>query len=178
MRNTKLSILLPALTAILAITPFLVECFRNERASGEMQDAIKSHDIDKVSSIISAHPRCVNVKKDLSPYWLILISQAPSPTYPLQAAARHHDFEIIQLLLNSGADVNAAGRFGDSSKTPLIMNAASKCDDRELVYRIAVLLLKYGADKKHTDFKGKTAYDYAIEYGDERLAELLKPIET
>ena len=40
------------------------------------------------------------------------------------------------------------------------------------------ITLKYGADKKHTDFKGKTAYDYAIEYGDERLAELLKPIET
>lgn len=50
--------------------------------------------------------------------------------------------------------------------------------DSEYCDKTVELLIDYGADLSAVDDSGKTAYDRAVELGYERLAELLKPIET
>lgn len=46
---------------------------------------------------------------------------------------------------------------------------------RDSTPEMVQLLLDYGADKSMKCSDGKTAYDYAVEFGKEQIAELLKP---
>ena len=71
-----------------------------------------------------------------------------------------------QMLLENGADVNTKDDWGS---TPL-MNAVYSEAGIETVQ----LLLENGADPTLKDSEGKTAYDYAVEYRDAELRDLLK----
>lgn len=64
--------------------------------------------------------------------------------------------EIIRLLIDSGADVNAVTHFGD---TPL-MNAAQSGNTDAVK-----LLLEHGADAKMKNIRNKTALDIAVSSG-------------
>ena len=46
---------------------------------------------------------------------------------------------------------------------------------RDSTPEMVQFLLDYGADKSMKCSDGKTAYDYAVEFGKEQIAELLKP---
>ena len=85
------------------------------------------------------------------------------------AALRLHD-EVIELLLDAGADIEAIGRGGKNSGTPLMM-AAKKFGGTETM----ALLLSRGAAINGTDQYGRTALMIAAKHGRaENLAFLLE----
>ena len=87
------------------------------------------------------------------------------------ASERHP--EIVQLLINAGADVNArVVRPGSPhlGGTPLHWCARQKDDCAEVIE----VLLKNGGDPTLTDAFGKTALQYAEEGGHARVAEVLR----
>lgn len=117
---------------------------------------------------------------------------------PLMKAASDNDIELMEKLLQEGADINEKDSEGSTAlhwavfdgqyeaakfllekgadpntvdvygSTPLI--TAVFMEDAELV----ALLLEYGADTSYVDSDGYTAYDYAVEYKNEEIIELLK----
>ena len=83
----------------------------------------------------------------------------------MQQSVTYDRIEIVTFLLDEGyCDVN--DRFG--SMTALMF--AAQDSSKEMVE----LLLSYGADTKLVSEDGKTAYDYAVEFGEEGIADLLK----
>lgn len=91
---------------------------------------------------------------------------------PLHWASEHAP-QTVKLLLGRGANVNSRNLKADSEfygMTPLIMNATQKDDCAE----VTELLLQAGADLGAVDAKGKTALDYAEEYGHRQIAGILR----
>jgi ankyrin repeat protein len=91
---------------------------------------------------------------------------------PLHWASEHAP-AAVRVLLDRGADVNSRNRKTDSEffgMTPLIMNATQKDDCSE----VTELLISAGADLTAVDAKGKTAFDYAQEYGLTRIQGVLR----
>ncbi|WP_262381011.1 M48 family metallopeptidase [Bacillus infantis] len=118
---------------------------------------------------------------------------------PLMEAAETNDLASIENQIGNGADINAADSEGSTAlhwavysgqadaarllaehgadpntvdaydTTPLM--SAVFADDASM----AELLLEYGADPLYTDAEGLTAYDYAQEYGNPEVLEVLKP---
>jgi ankyrin repeat protein len=91
---------------------------------------------------------------------------------PLHWASEHAP-AAVRVLLARGANVDSRNIKADSDffgVTPLIMNATQRNDCSE----VTELLLAAGADIAATDAKGKTALDYATEYGLTKIAEVLQ----
>lgn len=96
---------------------------------------------------------------------------------PLVERAVFRDTASVRLLLEAGADANAADNF---KLTPLV--AAVSCDEVdwweedevEDNTEIVRMLLAAGADRHACDNEGKTALDYAIEEEDKQMQALLK----
>jgi Zn-dependent protease with chaperone function len=84
----------------------------------------------------------------------------------LQYAVTWANLEAAQMLLENGAEVNTKDDWGS---TPL-MNAVHNESETEMVQ----LLLDNGADPTLKDSEGYTAYDYAVEYKNAELRDLLK----
>ena len=87
---------------------------------------------------------------------------------PLHFATQSGHREIIKLLLDNNADVNAKG--GPHGITCLY--AASELGHVEIVE----LLLSYKADVHATDDENLTPYAIAQRKGNQRIAEILKPL--
>ena len=84
----------------------------------------------------------------------------------LQDSVSFDRVEIVNLLLDEGyCDVN------NTSAGMTALMFAARDSNNEMID----LLLAYGADKTILSDEGKTAYDYAIEYGHTEIAEMLKP---
>jgi ankyrin repeat protein len=78
------------------------------------------------------------------------------------------DPEIVRLLLDHGAEINAQGLWDGDGQTALII--AASCGDEAIVR----LLMDRKADLWVRDKKGKTALDRAEEYGHTKVAAILK----
>ena len=83
----------------------------------------------------------------------------------LQHSVMNDRIEIVTFLL----DENYCSVDDDSVGMTALMFAA-----RDSTPEMVQLLLDYGADKYHKDPNGKTAYDYAVDFGESGVAELLK----
>jgi len=91
---------------------------------------------------------------------------------PLHWASEHAP-STVELLLRRGANVHSRNMKEDSEfygMTPLIMNATQKNDCAE----VTELLLQAGADIGAVDGRGRTALDYAVEYGLHRIEAILR----
>ncbi len=82
---------------------------------------------------------------------------------PLMAAARSGNVETARILIENGADVNAADYCG---KTVLMYAGQEDCNG------MTELLIEHGADINAVDNFGQTAYDHA-EYFDSRAVMLV-----
>lgn len=83
----------------------------------------------------------------------------------MQQSVTYDRIEIVTFLLDEGyCDVN--DRLG--SMTALMLAA------RDSTVEMVELLLTCGADTELVSDDGKTAYDYAVEFGEEGIADLLK----
>lgn len=113
--------------------------------------ALSSKKVDLVKAMLACKPE---LNKKSNEGW-----------YPLHTAAYYGPAEVVDLLVKSGADVNAIGNF--DGWTPLQMAIGAHKDGIPMVKA----LLANGADKKIKSASGKTAYDMAKE--DPELKELL-----
>ncbi len=86
----------------------------------------------------------------------------------LEAAATNNTLVLKYLLEEKGFDVN----YSDTSKMTALMLSVYWEDANEDTIKI---LLENGANISLKDENGKSAYDYAIQNGNEEFAELLKP---
>ncbi|KAF8486727.1 hypothetical protein F5888DRAFT_1624592 [Russula emetica] len=86
---------------------------------------------------------------------------------PLHSAAYYGDLEMVQVLLDYGADVNSKNR---GRSTPL--DYASLNGHRDDA-RVAQLLIAHRADPKTQGVKGNTPLHYASEYGRIEIVRLL-----
>lgn len=85
----------------------------------------------------------------------------------LQHSVSNDRIKIVKLLLDQKyCNVNDTEETGMTA----LMFAA-----RDSTPEMVQFLLDYGADKSMKCSDGKTAYDYAVEFGNEQIAELLKP---
>lgn len=86
-------------------------------------------------------------------------------TTALHWAVYYGSYEAVEFLLTQGADPNTVDMY---ESTPL-MNAVF-AEDIQLVK----LLIEYGADVSYTDSEGNSAYDYAVDYGNDELIAVLE----
>lgn len=94
---------------------------------------------------------------------------------PLIVAAFNQHLTIVEMLLERGANPNAAGTKGTTvlmyAKTPLL-----HCEDPD--YSVLESLLEAGADLQRHDGVGKRVIDYVALEGDLKLADWLRKQET
>lgn len=93
---------------------------------------------------------------------------------PLIVAAFNHHHEVVQALLERGADPNTSGRNGTTplmyAKTAL-QNSTS--DDRSLI----LMLLEAGADLHRTDCRGKDVFHYLKKTGAIEIRDWMRSLE-
>jgi ankyrin repeat protein len=93
------------------------------------------------------------------------VSRNPMTVMPLHSAVAGRDARTVEVLLGSGADVNAPSHAGF---TPLL-DAAQNGDPG-----IVEVLLARGADPEQATEAGKRARDLALEQGHQDVADLLE----
>ena len=119
--------------------------------------ACKKGDLDSVKSFISSNPEDIDVpSKD---GWTGLI-----------IACHHEQKEVVKLLIEMGANVNAANKKG----TTVFMYAKTPVQNIHKDTSLLNYLLKCGAKINKKDVFGKTVLDYVIENDDLYLANWLK----
>ena len=119
----------------------------------DINDAVAKGDVNRVAMLIKASPELVNAKgvEDWVPLHYAVI-------------ADKNQYELVQLLLKNGADVNAKTKYGD---TPL-----SRAAHRHEI-DVARLLLRNKAEVDARDDDGWTPLHFAVTKCDEQMAALL-----
>ena len=108
----------------------------NYHYSKKLVSAIKEENIIAVQQIVEKKPNCVNIYPTLAPdWWQSLMDE--SIGYPLVEACLTGNVEIIEILVENGADVNLGARF-----TPLGLTYFLKPANW---YDISLYLLENGA---------------------------------
>lgn len=116
---------------------------------GQLRDAIWADDKEKVKRILEkCSAKDVNSLTSSSVLYF-RVSESMN-FYPLQEACRMGNPEIVQLLLDAGADVNVTDPSIHS--TPLICALKSSSGERR--FEIAEMLIERGADINVTDDRG------------------------
>jgi DNA-binding beta-propeller fold protein YncE len=120
-----------------------------------LANAIARGDVEQVKKRTENRPRRINDRRPAT------------GSTPLGDAAFHGNLEIVKLLIDQGADVNATNRDGN---TPLIV-AAFMCRTEVVQY-----LLKNGGSLTHKNTRGDTALDVVSGDWNDGLAALYKGI--
>ena len=126
-------IIILALTICCAVIAYLNS---NYRYSKLLLNAITTGNKFRVLEIVEKKPSCVNTYPTLAPvWWQSLMNQ--SIEYPLAEACRTGNVEIVEVLVENGADVNLGSRL-----TPLSLTYFLKPQNW---YNISLYLLENGA---------------------------------
>ncbi len=120
-----------------------------------LANAIARGDVDEVRMQLANQPRRINERR------------STTGTTPLGDAAFQGNLEVVELLIEQGADVNATNRDGN---TPLIV-AAFMCRNE-----VVQFLLEKGAALDHRNDRGETALDVVSGEWNDGLAEFYRSI--
>jgi len=118
---------------------------------GPIHDAIENGDLSQVQAIVADNPDQVNEKD-------------PGNNTPLHLAAIGGNKDIVEFLIESGADIN----MGDNENSPPVVNAALGGH-----FEIVKLMLDKGASPTLADDNDMTPLHFAAMGGDTRIIELL-----
>ncbi len=119
--------------------------------AGEIHDAARAGDVEKVKALIKTNPGLVNAKDDTR--WT-----------PLHFAAINGREDVVELFLSKGADVNAKNK---SQRTPLHLAACFGHKD------VVELFLSKGAEVNAKNKFGETPLDEAAKQGHKVVVEML-----
>lgn len=136
------------ITIVLMIGTFLIAFFKsNYYYSKELVSAIKEENILAVQQIIERKPTCINTVPACMPKGFYVFTDIPRPIYPFGEACYSSNIEMIQFLIESGAEIN-----GIEQVIPLSIIYRNKNDNW---YEISQLLLQNGASLDYiTDYSG------------------------
>ncbi len=121
--------------------------------SGEIHDAAKKGDLEKVKALLKDHPDLV-------------ISKGNNGWTPLHFAALNNHKDVAELLLANKAEVNAK----DNDGMTALHFAAFGLGHKDL----AALLLAHKTEVNARDNIGETPLHLAVKSGHEDVAELLR----
>ena len=138
-----------AFFAILLVTVFTLMMYFNSNIyySKRLVSSILSENIDSIIEIISKRPDSINTYPSLTTRWWHSAMNWRI-LYPLNQACSVGNEQIINYLLENGADVNC-----NDGLTPLSITYSLK---KEGWYDIANLLIEHGADLNYsTEYSGR-----------------------
>ena len=118
--------------------------------TSEIHTAVENGDISRLRELLETDPGCVNIRDE--PYGF-----TPLQAVIYRVKSWHPYGEIMRMLLEAGADVNAVDQWG---QTPL--HLAASCHNEQMGMEIAGILLTKGADIRARDLHGCTAIGRAI----------------
>lgn len=116
--------------------------FEDSYYSRLLIDAIRNEDCGVVEEILAKRPTCVNAPHSMIPIGLYTLITERRMDYPLIEACATGNVEIINALIELGADVNL-----NNGLTPLYVIYSSKTDNW---YEISQILIKNGASLNYT----------------------------
>lgn len=139
----KITLVISGIILILAL------CYNfNQVYSRKLINAIMDNDVERVRELIE-QPGNVNSLPYIYPD--ILVSIDISIYYPLHWACKVGNYEMVEMLINEGADINL--KDPTVSRMPLSFAVVSASEER---YKIIELLLDKGADS--TTIDGNNSY--------------------
>ena len=104
--------------------------------SKKLVEAIRLEDVELAEQIVQKHPNAVDTFPSLTPrWWHALLGYRVR--YPLNEACSINNMEIVQLLIEAGADVNC-----NDGMTPLAVVYSIKKDNW---YQLSLYLIENGA---------------------------------
>ena len=147
MKKTKLLSILCIVLGVLSVCVLARLILRNYIESKKLVEAIKSENLYAVEQIINKNPECINTYPSItSKGWHSAMNWRVC--YPLNEACSTGNIELIELLIENGADVNC-----NDGLTPLSITYSSKVDNW---YDISLILIESGASLDYvTDYSGK-----------------------
>jgi ankyrin repeat protein len=128
-------------------------------ASKEILKAAKAGDTNKVRALLAIDAQLVNARDN-------------DGSTPLHCATWKGHFEVVTVLLDAGADVNAQNQNGHWGTTPL--HAAAHANHAA----IAQLLIERGAEVHAQDLDGKTPMHHTTFHQAKAVARLLQKYEA
>lgn len=149
---------------------FIFHVTKDADAAAELKQSFAESQVDVRDALANAIARgnMEEVKKRTENRPRRINDRRPATgSTPLGDAAFHGNLEIVKLLIDQGADLNATNRDGS---TPLIV-AAFMCRTEVVQY-----LLKNGASLTHKNNRGDTAIDVVSGDWNDGLAALYKGI--
>lgn len=121
----------------------------------DMLKAAKSGDAQKVKALLAKDSALVNALDT-------------DGSTPLHCAAWKGHLDVVEVLLMSGADVNAHNQNDHWGTTPL--HAAAHANEAKIVQ----LLLSHGADPRAKDLEGRTPFEHTKVHKANAAAKLLR----
>jgi ankyrin repeat protein len=149
---------------------FIFHVTKDADAAAELKQSIVESQVDVRNALANAIARgnVEEVKKRTENRPRRINDRRPATgSTPLGDAAFHGNLEIVKLLIDQGADVNATNRDGN---TPLIV-AAFMCRTEVVQY-----LLERGASLNHKNDRGETATDIVSGEWNDGLAGFYRSI--